>query len=1002
MKRLLSILLAVLAIFLIILFTVPIIFKDKIVARIDQEIDQSINAKVHYDLDKASISAFKRFPSISATMEDFGISGNAPFEQDTLLSVNQIQVDLNLWSVIFNDYPELTGLHLRGGNFYIKVLEDGTANYDIAVSTGEEEIPEEPSAFKLGIDLIEVEDVNFIYDDRQLQFFMALADLNLIGSGDFTMDVYDLMTVVEAQIVRVDYEEVNYLSQKKFAADTEIQVDVPKMKFDFGQGEFGLNELLFGLDGFIAMPEEEIEMDLTFEGKDNDFKSILSLVPGIYTESFAGLETSGRMDFGGFIKGIYYEDQFPQFDVILKVVDGMFQYPDLPQPVKNVNLDMTVKNSSGNLDYTQVNIPEFNLQVGSNPISGRFLLEDMVNYKMDGQLKGQLNLEELTSIFPLEGMELKGFLDVDAKAKGRYDSVAKVIPAIDAKISLNNGFVKSEDYPAPIDKLHGNAAITNPSGKMEDFLVDLSSFGFELEGEKIEGNLKIQDLDQLNWEGALHGAAYLGKILTIFPMENVIMEGKVRADIDSKGNYKALEAEKYGQLDTRGEMELVDFYYTDADLPQGVRINRAFADFSPQGINLTEFDARLGESPIKATGSLSNYMAYLFEEKGTLSGKLDVSSSHFNINEWMTESPATETDTTEFSLIELPRNINFNMTVKADEVLYDNLVFTNARGVLVLEDGILTFKDAALNTLGGQMTLNGSYNTQNIQTPRFNLDFDVQSLSIQEAFQSFNTIKVFAPLAAHMDGDFTTNFSLSGILGQDMMPILSSLDGKGLIKVAEAALKDSKLMEGIISLTKLKEGNTLQFKNLNLTAEIKEGMLNVKPFDVKLWDYSAKVQGSTGFDGSINYLVQMEVPAKKFGSTANTLLSNLTGTAANEETMIPVAFNLGGTYQQPKISLAGESSIESLLTNTLKAKAGSEKEKIQKDLTEQFKAKEDSVKQELKQKAEVAKDSAKKEAEKVVDKAKEKTVDEVKNLLKGAFGTKPKSASDTTKSGGKE
>jgi hypothetical protein len=53
---------------------------------------------------------------------------------------------------------------------------------------------------------------------------------------------------------------------------------------------------------------------------------------------------------------------------------------------------------------------------------------------MDGALKGKLNLEEMTSIFPIEGMTLKGMLDVDAMAKGRYDSVAQVIPNIDARL----------------------------------------------------------------------------------------------------------------------------------------------------------------------------------------------------------------------------------------------------------------------------------------------------------------------------------------------------------------------------------------------------------------------------------------------------------------------------------------------------------------------------------------------------------------------------------------
>ena len=38
---------------------------------------------------------------------------------------------------------------------------------------------------------------------------------------------------------------------------------------------------------------------------------------------------------------------------------------------------------------------------------------------------------------------------------------------------------------------------------VQDFLVDLSSFGFELEGEKVEGNLKIRDFEALNWDGSL-------------------------------------------------------------------------------------------------------------------------------------------------------------------------------------------------------------------------------------------------------------------------------------------------------------------------------------------------------------------------------------------------------------------------------------------------------------------------------------------------------------------
>ncbi|WP_317048528.1 AsmA-like C-terminal region-containing protein [Echinicola strongylocentroti] len=878
----------------------------------------------------------------------------------------------------------------------MKVLEDGTANYDIAKDSGEPTAPEEPSNFKLGIDLMEIEDVNFVYDDRQMQFLLALEDFDLEGNGDFTTEVYGLNGQIQTTIARMDFEEVNYLTNKVFTADTEIQVDMNQMKFTFGEGMFGVNDFMFGVDGFLAMPSEDIDFDLTFEGKENTFKSVLSLVPGIYTESFDGINTSGTMDFGGYFKGTYSETQFPAFDIGLKVTDGMFQYPDLPKPVSNINVDMSVKNETNNLDNTQVNIPAFNLNFGSNPVSGRLLLENLVTYDIDGALKGKLDLEELTSIFPIEGMELRGILDVDAAAKGRYDSVAKIIPAIDAKMTLTNGYVKSEEYPAPIEELNVHTVIVNNSGQMNDFLVDMSKFGFQLEGEEVNGNMAIRDLDKLNWDGSIHGSVDLGKISKIFPMEEVIMDGKVRADIDTKGSYADVEAERYNRLDTRGQVTLTDFYYTDKDLPQGVRIHEAKGDFSPQAINLTNFDARLGESPVKANGSLANYIAYVFEENEVLSGKLNISSTKFNINEWMTESETTTEDTTELQLIELPRNIDFAMSVQADEVLYDDLVFSDAKGTMTLKNGILTFKDAGMKTLGGQLTLNGAYNTQDIKDPKFNMDFAISAMSIQQAFKSFNTVKAFAPIAQNLNGDFTTNFSLSGNLGQDMMPVLSSLDGSGLIKVAEAALENSKIVSGITSLTKLKDGSTINLKDINLKAEIKDGMLEVQPFDVKLWDYEANIQGSTGFDGSVNYLINMQVPAGKLGSQANNLLASIAGTEATGDTKIPIAINLGGTYSSPKVSLAGGESMETMLTNALKSRASSEGAKLQEQVQEQFKAHEDSAKQEMKVKAEAAQDSAKQELDKKVEEAQNKAADEVKDALKGLFG-RSKSKTDTTK-----
>ncbi|MDF2156417.1 AsmA family protein [Algoriphagus sp. CAU 1675] len=971
---------------------VPLLFKDKIIARVNKELNKNLDATIYFDSDNISLSVFKNFPSISAGIGDFGIVGKREFATDTLVHLDELGIDFDLWSVIFDEYPTLTGLHLDGGTVYVKVLEDGKANYDITIPS--EEQSSEESGFRLGIEEIDVSGINLIYDDRALQFFMALKDIQGSGSGDFTADVYDLPLKAQAQIVDLVYEGVSYLSDKSFVGETLLNVDMDKMKFSLKDGSFGLNDFLFNMSGYIALPEHGVDYDLAFNGQNTDFKSLLSLVPGIYSESFSDLETSGSMDFQGFLKGLYTEETFPAFDISLRVKDGYFKYPDLPRPVSKINLDLGLKNDSDQLENTSVSIPVFNLVFGSNPVSGNFLLKNLRSYEMAGELLGKLDLEELTSIFPIEGMDLKGTMDMDIKANGRYDSIAEIIPTINAKVNLQNGYAKSKDYPAPLEAMHVLASIQNKSGKMDDFSVDLSSFGFMLEGESIHGNLKLNDFKSMNWDGAIEGTVDLAKIMAIFPIEGTQLEGRITADISSSGSYSAIEKKQYNQIKTSGDLEIANLIYQSEDLPQGVQIQAAEADFNPQRINLKKFDSKIGNSPIQATGYLSQYMDYLLSENGVLKGELSLFSKKFDANEWISETE--ESTSTEPSVIQLPENIDFKMAVNADEVLYDKLNLKEVKGSLSLKDGVLRFEDAGMKTLDGRIALNGAYDPREISSPKFDFNLDVSEISIPAAFQAIESVKVFAPIAKDLTGKINTNIDFSGILGQDMMPIISSLDVSGILKVAEAALKSSKIVEQINLVTKINELHSLQLKNVAIPIKIEHGMMEVKPFTVKLWDYQTTIQGSAGFDGSINYLLNMQVPAGKFGAQANSILASISGTEATASTLIPVSLNLTGSYTQPKISLAGGNSMESLLTNALKARVQGEKEAIKEQATAEFKAREDSIKQEIRNKAEIVQDSVKKELEKKTGEATDKVVEEAKNLLKG-FIKKKTTKPDSTK-----
>ena len=67
-----------------------------------------------------------------------------------------------------------------------------------------------------------------------------------------------------------------------------------------------------------------------------------------------------------------------------------------------------------------------------------------------------------------------------------------------------------------------------------------------------------------------------------------------------------------------------------------------------------------------------------------------------------------------------------------------------------------------------------------------------------------------------------------------MMPNLTTVNGGGLIKIAQAALKESKIVSSVTSLTNLDDANKVTFKDVLMSASLQNGRLGVKPFDVNL------------------------------------------------------------------------------------------------------------------------------------------------------------------------
>ena len=922
MKKTLIILISIVLVILGTLAVLPYFFKDEVKASIDQQLAKSVNADVLFDIDNFSLSIFPNFPNITAGIKELGVIGRDEFSGKVLFAVEKISIEINIGRLIFSDQLSIESILVKKPQVFIQVLPSGVANYDIMITNDDPKdetlTAETNEAFNLAIDHWEIKDAHIVYKDATLPIEVELNNLNHTGSGDFSLSVFDLTTSTEVFVNHVIFDKVSYLSEKQVNMDLTLNIDLEQMRFTFADNQIQVNDFSFGFDGGLAMPANDIDINLDFIASDNSFKSFVSLIPVLYTHDFEDLEAAGSFSFGGNIKGVYNESQFPAFGINLGIKDGMFQYPDLPQSIANVQLEMKVENDGGNLNNTKIDINRLHIDFGPNPIDLRLQIGNLINYPMVAELEAALDLKNITQILPVEGLLMEGLLNAKLSADGAYDSLLAIMPKMKGDFTLTDGQIIYSGLPAPLAGINLKAKLENISGRNADFRFAVDQFETVIEGSPISAHFVVENMDDIRWDAEMQGNLNFDKLFPIinqfYRLPGLSLKGTLNTSLSSTGRMSDLEAERYDKLATSGSLEFSNFQYADSVvLPQGLEISSGKLHFGPKQIIIESTKITTGNSDFQISGTVSNYLSYLLEDNNLLYGTLSIKSKFLDLNEFMDVESGTDNEDEpikavnediEEGVIEVPKNLDFTLMAQLDKIQYQNTELQNARGTIIIKDGILNLQNLRTNMLGGAVTFNGSYNTQNVAKPLFDMNLKINEISIQESYNAITTVKLLAPIAQHLDGDFTTNFNLKGSMKDNMMPDLATLTGGGLLKIAQAVLNNPKIVQGItqfMASSSTPDGK-LSFKDIFMTASIQDGKFAVEPFNVTIAGYEANVAGNTGFDGSIDYDIQMAIPAGVIGNQVNSLLGSLTGNISSSEE-IKVKFNLGGTYDDPKVNL---------------------------------------------------------------------------------------------------
>ncbi|MDR2948865.1 MAG: AsmA family protein [Prevotella sp.] len=575
---------------------------------------------------------------------------------------------------------------------------------------------------------------------------------------------------------------------------------------------------------------------------------------------------------------------------------------------------------SANLDNMKFTFKESKLQLNDlkASIDGTFAMVGKDYEDMDFDLKLNAPNTEFKDILSLvPAMYTSDFKDVKTSGTASLDAYIKGLmqgdnyPAFDVKIIVNDAMFQYPSLPKSVNNINVNMAIASKGGSLDNMIVDINKFGFNLAGNPFSGNLNITTpMSDPNLKAHANGTIDLGMIKEVYPLEKgTELNGKISADINIATRMSAIEKEQYENVSASGNLKLSSMVYKATDMPE-VLINNASLEFTPRYVNLPALDVKIGKNDISATGRLENFIAYALKDQ-TLKGQLNIKSTYLNANDFISSETAgtEETETTTSEDIIIPKNIDFTLSAALSQIVYGKMNITNMAGNMTVKNGILTLNNVGANALGGSCKVSGTYNTSDPQNPKVDFDLALSKVSFAETFKSVESVQKFAPIFEKLAGTYSMNLKFNTSLGESIMQTLAALTGSGAIQTNDLKIEGVEALTALSSALKTDALKSFSTKDLNLPFSIDNGKLNTKPFNVNFGDGGVmKLEGSTGLDQSIDYKGTVTLPK----SMAN-----------NYVNAVPIT--IGGTFTSPKIGVDTKSLVSGAASSVVNELLGGEK-----------------------------------------------------------------------------
>ena len=505
-KRIGLIIVAALAALVLAMVILPLAFEGKIIKKVKQMANESLNAKL--DFKKVDVSLFRSFPQLDVRLNDLTITGINEFDGKSLLHVETLSTSLSLSSLWKSDGMTVSEILLQHPSVNLLVTPAGKANWDITQPSAAGTSTGGKSPMKIELAKIRLINASLTYRDESSKMNAGFKEGNFELSGFLKGSDSKLNFTGKADSITFEYDGKKLARGMSISGEGALQANFDQMNFRFLDNKFLINRLPLAIQGTFVMGEKADQVDLTFQSTGASLDELISFLPQEQQQKLKSTDKSGTLSFSGVVKGTYSEVIYPAIKADLKLTNGRIKYPSKSLEIANIGLEASLDKPEGIMDSMKIKVGKIAASIAGHPLLANLsVITPVSNPILSGQLVGEIDFSSLKQTIPIDSMEIGGLARANIKfngpssaiGKGEYDKFQT-----SGDLSLQDFFYRSPVFPdrLGIQSAHyafdsKEVTITSMKGKLgqSDFTVDGSFanyWAYLLKDGTIQGNLKLK------------------------------------------------------------------------------------------------------------------------------------------------------------------------------------------------------------------------------------------------------------------------------------------------------------------------------------------------------------------------------------------------------------------------------------------------------------------------------------------------------------------------------